>query len=392
MRILISGAGIAGPTLAWWLQRHGFEPTLIEHAPSLRGGGYVVDFWGVGYEVARRMGLEAELRGLGYDIREVRMIDARGRRCGGFSAEVFKQATGGRYTTIARGDLATAIYRSLGERVETLFGDSIAALHADGDGVQVEFEHAPARRYDLIVGADGLHSRVRRLAFGAQSQFEKPLGYTVAAFETTGYRPRDEQVYVGYARPGQQVARFSMHDDRTMFLFVFAHDLVVNGLPDTAECKRILHAQFDDAAWECPQILAALDDCDEIYFDRVSQIRMPAWSSGRVALIGDAASCPSLLAGQGSALAMTQAYVLAGELHAAGGDYRAAFAAYERRMREFIDTKQRDAAKFAGSFAPRTRLGLTLRNWITRLFAIPAVARYALGRSLIDRIELPDYD
>ena len=392
MKILISGCGIAGPTLAYWLAHHGHTPVIIEYAPQLRTGGYVVDFWGRGFDVADRMGLVPRLKRTGYDIAEVRIVDARGRRVGGFDAKVFSEATDGRYTSIARGDLAAAIYGSLGDRVETLFGDSIVAIAQDDAGVDVAFEHAPSRRFDLVIGADGLHSNVRRLAFGEQARFEKPLGYTVAAFETSGYRPRDELIYMGYGLPGKQVARFSMRDDATMFLFVFASDVMpADGLPDVAESRRILHAAFDDAGWECAQILQAMEDCDTIYFDRVSQIRMDAWSSGRVALVGDAAACPSLLAGEGSALAMTEAYVLAGELHAADGDHRAAFAAYERRLRAFIDGKQRDAAKFAGSFAPRTAFGLFLRNQFSKLLAIPPLARWAMRRSLSDKFVLPEY-
>ncbi|MEO8802854.1 MAG: FAD-binding domain [Rudaea sp.] len=390
--ILISGAGIAGPTLAWWLAHYGFEPTLVECAPALRRGGYIVDFWGTGFEVAQRMGLVPELRDLGYDVGEVRIVNGQGKRCGGFSADVFRDATEGKYTSIARGDLSRAIFRQIDGRVPTMFGDSIRAITQDADGVQVQFAHAPDQRFDLVVGADGLHSRVRELTFGEPSRFEKRLGYTVAAFETNGYRPRDEDIYIGYGRPGQQVARFSMRDDRSMFLFTFAHDLTAaNGMLDSAEVKRLLHAQFDDAGWECTQILTAMDRVNEIYFDRVSQIRMPAWSKDRVALIGDAAACPSLLAGEGSALAMTEAYVLAGELATSSGDHHAAFANYEQRLREFIDTKQRDAVKFAGAFVPRTAFGLFARNQISRALAFRTVANYFIGRGLIDNFELPDY-
>ena len=383
--VLISGAGIAGPTLAWWLLRHGCVPTLVERATKLRSDGYVIDFCGTGYEVAERMGLMPEIKSSGYDVREVRMVDASGRRCGGFSAEVFRSVTQGRYTSIARGDLAAAIYRSIERHVETLFGDHITAIAPDDSGVRVAFAHASERRFDLVIGADGLHSVVHRLAFGSQDRFEKHLGYNVAAFDVVGYRPRDEGVYLGYAIPGKQVVRFSKRDDRTMFLFVFAADRApTNGGSDFDACRHVLHAQFDEAGWECAPILEAMDRCGDIYFDRVSQIRMDAWSKRRVALVGDAAFCPSLLAGEGSALAMTAAYVLAGELGAANGDPTRAFAAYERRLRPFILGKQREAEHFAGAFAPRTRLGLFVRNLVSRAFAIPAVARYVVGRSMVD--------
>ncbi len=388
--ILISGMGIAGPTLAWWLMRHGFEVTLIERAPALRSGGYVIDFWGLGFDVAERMGLVPDLRREGYDVRELRLVDREGRRAGGFDASVFARLTGGRYVSIERSALARLVCERIDGRVETIFGDSIAAIDEDGEGVAVSFHTSPSRRFDLVIGADGLHSEVRRLVFGPQGQFEHRLGYGVAALDVAGYRPRDEGVYVSYSVPGRQVARFALRGDRTLILFVFAGGL--DPWPhDLAAQKRALHAAFDGAGWECQPILAALDPVKEIYFDRVSQIRMPGWSRGRVALLGDAAFCPSLLAGQGSALAMAAAYVLAGEIVRSGGEAGAAFARYETTLRGFMDGKQKAAEQFARSFAPRTRFGIMARNLITRTFNLPFVAEQVLGRGLIDRLDLPDY-
>ena len=243
-----------------------------------------------------------------------------------------------------------------------------------------------------MIGADGLHSTVRALAFGPQDRFEKPLGYIVAAFEVSGYRPRDEAVYVMYGLPGRQVGRFAMHDDRTLFLLLFADD---NGRladsHDVSAQKAIIHERFEDGGWECPMILSELDRALDLYFDRVSQIRMDCWSRGRVALIGDAASCVSLMAGQGSALAMTAAYVLAGELERAQGRHDEAFRSYERLLRPFLAIKQRGAERFARSLVPMTRWGLFARNQIMKAFRIPYVARLALGRDMIDHLKLPDY-
>lgn len=392
MRILVSGAGIAGPTLAWWLLRDGHEVTIVERAPRARSGGYMVDFWGAGFAVAERMGLAPELKRRGYEIGEVRIVDARGRRCGGFHAAIFGKVLAGRYTSIARGDLATALFASIAGRVDVRFGDGIRAIDEDANAVQVEFEHARPECFDLVIGADGLHSAVRHCVFGPQECFETSLGYTVAAFEVAGYEPRDESTYVGYGSPGQQVARISMRADRTVFLIVFAHELPRGEIAGDAQARRILHEAFDDGGWECPRIMQAMDRCPEIYFDRVSQIRMPAWTRGRVALVGDAASCPSLLAGEGSSLAMTQARVLAGELHAAGGDHRVAFPAYEQRLRAFIQGKQDAARKFAATFAPRTAFGVKMRNLLSRTLDVPLLARWMVRRMLVDRVVVPDYD
>jgi 2-polyprenyl-6-methoxyphenol hydroxylase-like FAD-dependent oxidoreductase len=393
MRILISGLGVAGPTLAYWLSRHGFEPVIVEQAPRLRVGGYIVDFWGKGYEVAERMGLLPQLEARGYFVREVRLVDGSGRRVGGFFADVFRRATDGRFVSLPRGELSAAIHGAIDGKVEILFGDSITGLDERDGGVTVRFARSsPVREFDLVVGADGLHSQVRRLRFGAEETFEVPLGYKVGAFEAQGYAPRDEDVYVSYSEPGRQVARFALRGDRTLFLFVF-HDPSPE-LPredDTDAQKAVLHRQFGSSGWECPRILAALDACDELYFDRVSQIRMESWTQGRVALVGDAAWCPSLLAGEGSALAMIGAYVLAGELRRAEGDWRAAFAEYERRLGSFVSEKQRAAARFATSFAPRTAFGVAVRNLVTHAFAVGPIADLFLGKALRDEIHLPDY-
>jgi 2-polyprenyl-6-methoxyphenol hydroxylase-like FAD-dependent oxidoreductase len=285
---LISGAGIAGPTLAFWLKAAGFEPTLVERAPGLRTGGYVIDFWGLGYDIAERMGLLPEINRRGYHVREMHVVDDSGHRLAGFGTSVFAELTGGRYVTLQRSDLSRLIYAKVKGQVETIFGDEIVEIEEQPDGVRVELNHAGERRFDLVIGADGLHSVVRKLAFGPQSQFERHLGYVVAALEVRSYRPRDEDVYLMYSRPGQMIGRFTLHDDRTLFLFVFAADDA--SLPTTLGAqKAMLRHVYGHGRWECQRILAELDRTDELYFDKVSQIRMPKWSQGRVALVGDAA-------------------------------------------------------------------------------------------------------
>jgi 2-polyprenyl-6-methoxyphenol hydroxylase-like FAD-dependent oxidoreductase len=392
VKVLISGGGIAGPTLAYWLQKSGHEVLLVEQSPQLRSGGYVIDFWGVGYDIAEKMGLIPQIRDLGYQVREVRFVDRHGRKRGGFAVDVFGRMTHGRFTSLPRSDLAATIYRTIDGKVETVFGDSISRIEDESDWVRVGFDHAAPREVDLVIGADGLHSRVRELAFGPKASFEVTLGYHVAAFEVEGYRPRDELVYVSHGVPGRQISRFSLRDDKTLFLFIFRDEYLTTENPSSEqERKSVLANVFAGVGWEGPRILAAMEGVDDVYFGRVSQIRMDRWAEGRTALVGDAAACVSLLAGEGTGLAMAEAYVLAGELRDCGGDPIGAFARYQARMMSFLKRKQESAAKFASSFAPKSAFGITFRNLVTSLFQIPSFADFFIGRDLRDDIELPDY-
>ena len=388
--VLISGAGIAGPTLAFWLNACGFRPVLVERAPALRAGGYVIDFWGLGYDIAERMGLKQEVERVGYHARELRVVNDQGERVAGFGTSVFRELTHGRYVTLGRSELSKLLFEKIRGTTEVIFDDEIVGLDQHEDHVSVQFEHGSERQFDLVIGADGLHSQVRSIAFGPQHQFEKNLGYAVAAFEVQGYRPRDEDVYVMYGRPGRMLGRFTLRDNRTLFLFVFASGS--EHLPVTLEQRKDqLRAQYGNDKWECARILEELDGAQDIYFDRVSQIKMPSWSSGRIALIGDAAFCVSLLAGQGSALAMASAYMLAGELADAGGQYRQAFEKYESSMRAFINAKQRGAERLGGAIAPKTHWGLWFRNQVIRAFSIRGLATLAVGREIVDKLQLPTY-
>jgi 2-polyprenyl-6-methoxyphenol hydroxylase-like FAD-dependent oxidoreductase len=322
----------------------------------------------------------------------MRIVNGKGDRISGFGTNVFRELTGGRYVTIGRSDLSRLLFETIKNDTEIVFDDEVIGLREQADSVQITFKRGSQRRFDLVVGADGLHSTIRRLAFGSQERFEKPLGYIVAAFEASSYRPRDEDVYVTYCRPGRMLGRVALSKDRTLFLFVFATDFGARSemLGVTAQ-KAILRDVFGDGKWETSHILAELDHAQDFYFDRVSQIKMPTWSQGRVALVGDAAFCVSLMAGQGAALAMTAAYVLAGELGKMGQQHEKAFHNYERILRTFIESKQEGAARFASAFAPRTRWGLFLRNQIITASAMPGVAQLSFGRNIIDTLKLPDY-
>ncbi|CAM2916478.1 hypothetical protein BST27_11475 [Mycobacterium intermedium] len=390
MKVAISGAGVAGPSLAYWLRRTGHEPTLIERAPQFRTGGYVIDFWGLGYRIAQLMGIEKVILDAGYQVHTIRSVGSDNRVRASLSTDAIRKAAGEKFTSLPRGDLAAAIYDTVKDDVETIFGNNITAINEHSEGVSVSFSGAMTRDFDLVIGADGLHSNVRRLAFGPDTDAEHYLGCCVAACVLEGYRPRDELVYVTHTEPGRSVGRFSLRGDRTMVLFVFRSAEAAD--PANLEGRKaLLRTVYADTGWECPQILAALDDVDDLYFDVVSQIRLPSWSRGRTALVGDAAACVSLLAGEGTGLAMTEAYVLAGELHCAQGDYRRAFANYEKRLRRFIEDKQIAAQKFLPVFATRTQFGVRFRDFVMGTLNFRPLAGLLVSRSLRDDFELPDY-
>lgn len=391
MKIAISGAGVAGPAFAHWMMRVGHEVTLIEKAPTFRTGGYLIDFWGVGYAITQKMGIEDDLHAAGYRVRELHIVDDEGRASARLRVDPLRRAARDRYISLPRGDLAEAIYRTVEHDIETVYSESITALDNRSDGVTVEFEHTQPRQFDMVIGADGLHSNVRALAFGPDARYERYLGCQVAACVLDGYRPRDDLVYVTHNVPDRQIGRFSLRGDRTLVLFIFRSPTPALA-PDLDSCKALLRSEFADTGWESTRILDALDGVDDIYFDVVSQIRIDRWSTGRVALIGDAAACVSLLAGEGTGLAIAEAYALAGELDRAGEDIGAAFEAYENRLREFIEAKQDGAQRLISFFTPRTKLGIWLRDLAIRAFGIPPVGNLVVGRTLRDDIALPEYE
>jgi 2-polyprenyl-6-methoxyphenol hydroxylase-like FAD-dependent oxidoreductase len=388
MKVLIVGAGIAGPTLAYWLLKAGHEPTLVERAPELRRGGYLVDFWGAGFDVAERMGIVPELRRRGYVMTEARAVDRDGHRIASLKPAAIMGSTQ-RYVSIARSELAAVIYDALDGAAELILDDTVDALVDDGDRVRVRFESGQLREFDLVVGADGLHSCVRRLAFGPDEQFERYLGIVVAAFEAKGYRPRDELIAMMHAEVGFQAVRLSLRDDLTLFLLSVRYDGTVPG-DDIAAQQDLLQTRLADKGWETPAILNLMPQASTFYFDSVSQIRMPSWTRGRVALVGDAAACPSFLAGQGSALAMVESYILAAEL-TRSSDYSEAFARYESRLAPLLRSKQDAAVGLGLAFAPKNKFQLLVRNTVMKLMGLPKVADLAMGRSFRDAVELPTF-
>jgi 2-polyprenyl-6-methoxyphenol hydroxylase-like FAD-dependent oxidoreductase len=362
--VLISGAGIAGPAIAHWLHRHGIRATVVEKAPALRMGGYAVDVRGAAIDVAERMGVLDEIRSNITEMSKGTFVDSRGRRRTGFASSTV--ASTERSLEILRGDLMHLIHDRTAASTEYLWGDSITGLEQDDDGVRVTFQRAAARSFDLVVGADGLHSITRGLAFGPEESFRRFLGSHISIFTLPNHLGLDREAHL-YNTPGRLAAMYHTaraEDAKALLLHRVEEENNVDRLPPEAQ-KRYLRKHFADTGWENNRILEELEDTPDFYFDSVTQIRMESWSHGRVTLVGDAGYCPSPMSGQGTSLAMVGAYVLAQEL-ARHDEHTAALTAYEARMRPYVEANQAIADPGLGFIAPRTRLGITARNTLMR--------------------------
>jgi 2-polyprenyl-6-methoxyphenol hydroxylase-like FAD-dependent oxidoreductase len=355
--ILISGASIAGPTLAYWLARHGFTPIVVERTPALRAGlgGHAVDLLGPAVDVAERMGILPKVLAARTGT-DVITLERPGRSP--VVVDVSRAVAGisSRHVEIMRGELTSILYEATRHDVEYIFGDSIRTLQPDADGITVSFEHGSPRRVALVVGADGLHSNVRRLTFGDEDRFRRYLGGYLGVFTLPNYLELDGRMVV-YNAPGQLAAMYPVRQTgaaRALFLFRRPEELIYDYW-DIEQQKRLLREAFPEHIWELPAILARLDAAADFYFDSISQIRMDSWSRDRVTLVGDAGYCPAPAVGGGTAVAVLGAYVLAGELRAANGDHRAAFRAYEEQLQQLVARTRTLGPTMMKALIPRTQ-------------------------------------
>ncbi|MFF8600372.1 FAD-dependent monooxygenase [Streptomyces sp. NPDC015232] len=368
--VLISGAGIAGTTLAHWLARHGFRPTIVERAAGPRSSGNPVDVRGPAVAVAEEMGVMPRLREAATAVGALSFVDAAGRRVGRVNMRALQRAAGSGEVEVTRSDLARILLEASGDVAEIVFGDSITALRQDADGVDVTFENAAPRRFDLVVGADGLHSTTRRLAFGPEERFVEHMGLYVATLPLGGPADSPTDVVIHNA-PGRMTSLHPVHG-QALAAFVFRHPGVADFRPrDLDQHKSLLADAYRGVGWRVPELLGLARSADDLWFDSVSRVRINRWSDGRVVLLGDAASSVSLF-GDGSTLAMAGARTLAEELAAAPGDHRAAFARYEARHRKLVDPRQDNVASAAALMVPATRAGVAVRNAASRLWPVVA--------------------
>ncbi|MFI6325470.1 FAD-dependent monooxygenase [Nonomuraea sp. NPDC050556] len=365
MDILISGASVAGPALAYWLNRYGHRTTIVERAPSLRGGGHSVDFRGEAHmTVLRKMGILEEIERQQTHMGAMSVVNGQGRRIADMPAELFAGEV-----EIQRGKLSRILYDITAGRTEYLFDDTITSLAEDANGVAVTFEKSPTRRFDLVVGADGLHSTVRRLAFGPEERFVTDLGVHVAVFSTRNHLGLE---YTGqmYTTPGKMAGLYTT-DHNTGAKAMFYFPSVPYDRRDVQQQKKIVAELYGGTGWITDQLVADLWDADDLYFDACAQVHLDSWTKGRVMLLGDAAWCASPLSGMGTGMAMIGAYVLAGELN------RGTPERYEPVLRDYIRGCQKSGEGVARMMVPRSKLMVALQRVSYRLM------RYMPGKKMI---------
>jgi 2-polyprenyl-6-methoxyphenol hydroxylase-like FAD-dependent oxidoreductase len=375
--VLISGASVAGPALAFWLERYGYAVTVIERAPAPRPGGYAVDFRGASLKVLERMGLLAAVEARATHMGDMTYVNKAGKKI----ATSFASAISGELE-ILRGDLVEILYDATRARVEYVFDDSIASLKQDATGVDVTFHRGAPRRFDLVVGADGLHSNVRALAFGNEQDFIHDLGFYVSVATVENHLGLDHTGRL-LNSPGKTVGIYSARDNtEAKALFYFASEPLTYDRRNIATQKQIVTKTFEGEGWEVPTLLEGMRRAPDFYFDSVSQIKLDSYSTGRIALVGDAGYCASPLSGMGTSLGIVGAYVLAGELHAAAGNHTQAFSEYDAVMREFVKACQKQGVDGAMWFIPRSRWFTAFRNLNFRLLP------YLPWRKVIEELPL----
>ncbi len=362
--ILISGAGIAGPALAYWLSHYGFYVTVLERSPALRGGGYKIDIRGAAMEVVKKMGLYPQVKEKHTNRKGALFVNKKNKVAAGLDSEIFGFGTEDD-VEIMRGELSEILYESTRSDVEYIFDESITSISEEGDSLLVTFRHTPARLFDLVIGADGIHSNVRKLVFGDESQYLKHLGHHLSVFTIPNFLKLDRTELI-YAMPGKVINVYhTSGSDDAKALFVFPSGQAGHRRSVAAQ-QAFLRDTFGNNGWYSAEILEGMKSAPDFYFDSISQVVMPAWYKGRVALLGDAGYSPSAASGQGTSLALVGAYILAGELKETGGDYKKAFKAYSRQMKVFVSKNQKLGADNVKHMVPAKQWKIKMQLFMIR--------------------------
>ncbi|MBU9763307.1 FAD-dependent oxidoreductase [Mycobacterium sp. TNTM28] len=396
MKVLISGASVAGPVLAFWLSRHGFDVTVVERAPALRKtGGHAVDLFRPAMEISERMGVLPEIEAHATGTTQMVIHSPGASRPARLDYLKIIGAMSDRHIEIMRDDLSEIYHNATRDDVEYLFGDQITAISPDGD---VTFEHHAPRRFDIVVGADGLHSGVRRLTFG-DNVSERFLGGYLSVVSVPREFARDGEM-TGYFRPGHMSGIYTAdHLDDARAVFIFRPDQPLEyDYRDAERQKAQLRAAFEHTAAEVDRWLDEVPRTPTFYFDAITQLEMTSWSRGRVTLVGDAGYCPGPAVGGSTSLAVYGAYVLAAEMVRAGDDYAAAFAAYERTMLAPVVGSRKLARVNAKTVVPTSGWGIRALVGTGRLISflplgiVQTLARLnTKGVRLYDTMPLPNW-
>ena len=387
-KVLISGASVAGPALAFWLHRYGFEVTVIERAPGIRPGGYAIDFRGPAMQVLERMNIVQAIKQFETRAGKISVVNKNNKKL----ASMPDGFTSGELE-ILRGDLATVLYDATKAYTEYIFDDSITALKEDPTGVTVSFIKNADRRFDLVVGADGVHSNLRSLVFGEESKYLHHLGIYFAIFSTPNFMDLKNMAGLYYGTLGKRVGVFSAKKDtEARASFYFASPEISYHHRDIPQQKAMVRERFAGEQWQVPELLKWMDQAPDFYFDSISQIKMDRWSKGRIVLLGDAAHCASPMSGMGTSMAVIGAYTLAGELQAAQGDHTKAFDSYEAQMRPLVAACQ-ILAEGAHWFVPQTPFKLWLSRQIWKILPYTPLKNMMIEMPLkaANKIKLKDF-
>jgi 2-polyprenyl-6-methoxyphenol hydroxylase-like FAD-dependent oxidoreductase len=393
--VLISGASIAGPALALWLTHYGIKATVVEKASSLRGGGYPIDIRGTALDAVERMGLYEQMRAKHVDTQHLTFVDEHGEVIAKLNPEALTGGVKGKDVEIRRGDIGTILYAATQDKVNYKFNDSIASLNENADCVNVTFVSGDSGVYDIVIGADGLHSNTRSLIFGHESQFEKYIGRCFAGFTIQNTFGLDRGA-LSYTMVGKSATLYAAkHSDRAHAFLSFSYPTSPFKKRISEEDKRNLTANAFKGVndWIVPQMVEEMRKADDLFFDSVSQIYMPTWSRGRIVLAGDAAHATSFASGQGSSMALVGAYVLAGEI-ATKPTYTSAFEAYEKLARPFVEMNQALVKVGISILQPNTPEELKARNDLLRKMAAEPAAKVSPedeSRRVHSALKLPSY-